>query len=124
MRSLLRWLLLLLLVYPLALGTALAIDAAFGELRFADLLLYDSRRRLLMTVILDGCQAALWSVPLTLAGFALVQLFPRGARLPLLSLALVVLAATILWPQIPQMLGLVVAYSLAVPLLSGRRVVL
>ncbi len=114
MRSLIKWLLLMLPVYPLALALALAIDAAFGELRFVDLLLYDSRGRLLMTVVRDWYGAALIS-------FALAQLFPRGARIPMLLLALAVLAATMLSSQIPQMLGLVIACSLAVPLLSGRR---
>ncbi len=121
MPRLIKLLLLLLPVYPLALATALAIDAVFGELQFADLMLYDSRRRLLMTLAQDWLGAALWILPLTLLSLSLVRLFPRGSRIPLLSLSLGLLVATVALPQIPQMLSLVVAYSLALPLLSSRR---
>ena len=108
---------LLILVYPLALTSAIAIDAAVGELRFVDLLLYDSRRRLLTTVLQDWGQAAFCILPLTLIGFALIRSFPRGGALFLLASSLGVLVATLLLSRVPLMLGLVLVFSLAVPLL-------
>ena len=112
---------LLIAVYPLALALAILIDAAFGDLRFFDLFVHESRRRLLTLVLQDWVQAGFWILPLTVLGFLLVKAFPREGGFALLAASLAVLGAALLSFYVPLMLGLVVGLSLAAPLLTLRR---
>lgn len=115
MQTAIKLLLVFLAIYPAALFVAVATDSVLGDLVFIDRLLYDSKRQLLEVIISDWLDAAIWIAVLMLFSTGVYAFLPKFLRILVFLSAIVIVVLGYMTDLMPQMLGLVIALSLAVP---------
>jgi hypothetical protein len=117
MRTLLKLFIFFLLVYPAALVIVVVIDSVTGDQIFINQLSYESKRQLLKIILADWLAASLWVVPLMIFSYGLTAYMKKitGTLIIISVIAFITLSFVI--NQLPQMFGLIIAISLAGPLM-------
>jgi len=120
LKSIPKYLLLFALVYPVALVIRIAFDTYAGDMVFFDRWLYDSKTRLAQDMLADWVNASLLVVPVMLISYTLQWVGARIGRVFILLCALAAAFVPFVVSEIPQLLGVVIAFALAAPLLAGK----
>lgn len=120
LKSITRYLLMFVSVYPAALLICVGFDTYAGDMMFFDRWLYDSKTRLAQDMLADWVNSSLLVAPVMLVSYTLRRVSVRigGAFVLLCAFAAAFVPFAV--SEVPQLLGVVIAVALAAPLLSAK----
>lgn len=121
---LIKFCVLLLLVYPIALLSQVVLDTYIGDGAFLDNYLFESKRRLLRIILLDWLHSLTIIIPAIFLSFVVNNYFQNliVGKLMLVGSMVVLIILSLTSELVPSMLGLVFAYTvLASTLLSWSK---
>jgi hypothetical protein len=108
----LKFLLVLLGIYPLALMTQIGFDLMLGDSLFASELLYHSKRILLGVILNDWIMSTAVIFPTLVIAILILRVIPRGIAL---AMAILIFMLGLVLPHIvndiPSLLGFSIAFT-------------